>query len=193
MKSLASPRMLLVLRGYRREVSRACAMLQQRNKYTLDRPSTSTTMTAPSSTFTMAEQTSTIASATSYTGGSSSTYILDQPVLSSTYTLDRARHTYELESSPSTSFSSSTTGAPYREPWLTIAAGGILSFAGLMWLGEMEAAAKKAEIRMANASTGTPVTDPHVTMVVANHKHKNNKDDPHHRAARTKAEWFRPF
>ena len=86
----------------------------------------------------------------------------------------------------------------YNEPWLSIAAGGILSFAGLMWLGEMEAASKKEEMKMLNISNGTPVTDPthgvgNGGVHAKNHKKDKNDGGYQHRGPRTKAEWFRPY
>jgi hypothetical protein len=59
------------------------------------------------------------------------------------------------------------------ESWLLIATGGILSFTGLMWLGDLEAAARKKE--------RAGMTQEEIDCIDEAPKRKS------------KAEWFRPF
>lgn len=64
-----------------------------------------------------------------------------------------------------------------REPWLIIAGVGCLSFYGLMWIGELEAAGNRAELEKCMVDGDVAVASD-----------VNPKP-----ASKIKAEWFRPF
>jgi hypothetical protein len=84
---------------------------------------------------------------------------------------------YALEGSTSRTFSEQSLTPNNTElgeqPWLFIATGGILSFAGLMWLGDLEADARKEE--------RAGMTQEEIDRI---------DEEP---TRKSKAEWFRPF
>lgn len=177
-------RTLLIMRGEARRAARRSAQMLSRN-YTLDRIITPDTSMANPSDF---QAMTSVASETSLQNvrPSASTYILDRPP-----TLPSIEHAYQLPVESLSRFqhvhhpqepfryeaASEVLTAP-REPWLMIAGVGCLSFYGLMWIGEVEAAGNQAELEKAILAGEV--------IVAANGNSKA--------ATKIKAEeWFRPF
>ena len=171
--------MLLVLRGEARRAARRSAQIMSR-QYTLDR------ITPPNAMSSSSHATTSMTSETLVqdTLPSTSAYVLVRPP-----TIPSIEYSYQLETMSRLEQQLHHSQAMYpeeatrealsapREPWLMIAGVGCLSFYGLMWIGDLEAAGNRAELEKCM-----------VAGDVAMATDVNPKP-----ASKIKAEWFRPF